>query len=191
MIAEYPQVKYRRSELPLTREEPLSPPVGRPLSHPQAAPAPVVRLQSAAGARPMGQRGPLVVRRVRALGWRSPETLAVLVASFVVSLAAIYVAAYARVAAATLETANLTRESRKEEDRKDALLARLSELSLASDMQKSAVQMNMVPNDAQSERLLDTPSVASVTAVTAMPAANLSAGISSAAVVAAPVATQP
>ena len=155
IAAEYPEVEYRRrpaaSASPLSREEPLTPPASRP-----AAP-PAVRPRRMGQSRPMAQRGPFVVRRVRALGWRSPETLAVLVASFVVSLAAIYVAAYARVAADTFEASKLSRESRQADEQKDALLARLSELSLASDVQKTASQMNMVANDAQSERLLDAP----------------------------------
>lgn len=79
---------------------------------------------------------------------------AVLGASFCVSLAALYVSAYARVTAAGLEQAQLTRATRAAEVEEDNLRAEISRLTLATGVKARAEQMGMQPNTAQTTHLV-------------------------------------
>jgi cell division protein FtsL len=81
-------------------------------------------------------------------------TLAVLVASFCVTIAAVYISAYARVAAEGMEEARLQRDIDAATVRHSELKEEESGLSLASDVEKTAQRLSMVPNDAKSEQLL-------------------------------------
>ena len=125
--------------------------------------------------RPMAQRGSKVVRRARALGWRSPETVAVLVASFFVSLAALYVSAYAHIAADGMEEARLTRQLHDAAQLKETLHARISQLSLAPDVQAHALEMNMERNQSDNTQLLLRADSAPVTGAVSPPASLVTA----------------
>jgi hypothetical protein len=142
-----------RSETVIRRPIPL-PPLPLPLPRRPLVDAPI--------SRPMGHRGSRVVRKVRVLGWRSPETLAVLLASFLVSLAALYISAYARVAMEGFDESRLYRQIRVAKQDEDALHAQISALTLASTVQNRAVLMNMVANRPEMTELLS-PSDPAVT----------------------------
>jgi hypothetical protein len=93
----------------------------------------------------MAQRGPRALRHARQLRWRSPETVAVLTASFLVSLLLLYVAAYARVTAEGFEAATLTRKLRAADKEQEALKVRIGELRTPEEVAKRAQVMGMVP----------------------------------------------
>jgi hypothetical protein len=92
----------------------------------------------------MAQRGPRALRHARQLRWRSPETAAVLAASFTVSLLLLYVAAYARVTAEGFEAATLTHKLRAAQKEEDALRTRIGELSSPDTVARRAQAMGMV-----------------------------------------------
>ena len=107
--------------------------------------------------RPMARRGSKAVRRAQDFGWKSPEAAAVLVASFVVSLACFYVAAYAKVASEGIESARIQFEIKEAAREKEALEAEISRITLPKAVQARAVQMDMVKTPPQTVRLV-TPS---------------------------------
>jgi cell division protein FtsL len=102
----------------------------------------------------MGQRGPRALRHARQLRWRSPETVAVLAASFSVSLLLLYVAAYARVTSEGFEAATLSRKLRAAEKEQDALKVRIGELKTPEQVARRAQAMGMVPGTPESVNLI-------------------------------------
>jgi hypothetical protein len=126
----------------------------------QTAAAPVylpsLPADSPARRAPMGRRrgGSRVVRHARDLSWRSPMTVAVLVASFCVSLASLYIAAYARVTAESLEVADLQRQVAQAQQRGEGLRAQISAVTLAPRVGAEAAAMGMEPNTPASAHLL-------------------------------------
>ena len=79
---------------------------------------------------------------------------AVLVASFVVSLTALHVGEYARVAAAGFDRTSLTESCRIAEREEDELRAEISRLTLASTVKARAETAGMQPNTAQTAHLI-------------------------------------
>ena len=148
---------------------PLSPPSPRPSGRPAASALPIQPEWEAASApvrrRPMARKGLRPVRRAQELGWRSPEAAAVVVASFCVSLACFYVAAYARVTAEGYEAARVRAAMKQAAFDKEALEADISRLTLPATVQARAAQMGMVRATSQTVRMVSPPS-ASTTADT-------------------------
>lgn len=103
---------------------------------------------------PMGHRGPRVVRRAKALSWKSPEAFAALVASFFVSLACFYVAAYARVTAEGFEKAQLAKQLRRARLERESLEADLSKLTGAERVRQRAAVLGLIPNAPATTNLL-------------------------------------
>lgn len=132
----------------------------------EAAPAPVRR-------RPMARKGLRPVRRAQDFGWRSPEAAAVVVASFCVSLACFYVAAYARVTAEGFEAARVRAAMKQAAFDKEALQADISRLTLPATVQARAAQMGMVRATSQTVRMVTPPPAASTTDTTNAPASAL------------------
>ena len=95
--------------------------------------------------RPMALRGPLIVRGVQELRFRSPEALAVLVASFCVSLLCFYVSAYARVTADTVNAARFKASAEEAEEKGDKLQAELAKLSSPTTVEQTAKSLRFVP----------------------------------------------
>lgn len=120
-----------------------------------------IRASQAAAVRPpMAQRGSRVVRRARALGWRSPETASVLVATFVVSLLCFYVAAYARVTAEGFELSRLKRQMRASVASEDALRAEISRLTLPGAVARRAATLKLIPGTPQALKVVSPPASA-------------------------------
>lgn len=107
--------------------------------------------------RPMARRGPKAVRRAQDFGWKSPEAAAILVASFVVSLACFYVAAYAKVTSEGIESARIQIEIKDAAREKEALEAEISRSTLPVAVRARAVQMGMVKTPPQTVRLVTPP----------------------------------
>jgi cell division protein FtsL len=118
---------------------------------------------------PMAQRGPRALRHARQLRWRSPETVAVLAASFSVSLLLLYVAAYARVTAEGFEAAALSRKLRAAEKEQDALKVRIGELRTPEQVAKRAQSIGMVPGTPENVNLVTAAATVPATASASVP----------------------
>ena len=95
--------------------------------------------------RPMAFRGPLIVRGVQELRFRSPQALAVLVASFCVSLLCFYVAAYAQMTSDTVKAATLETKAQEADEEGQRLQAELSDLTLPGKVEQRAKELKLVP----------------------------------------------
>lgn len=131
-------------------EKPQGRTARRPSARGTASRATVVRNSSVlpvsdtlAPAPPMGYRGRKPVRVVKALGWKSPEAIAVLIASFVVSLACFYVAAYARVTAEGFEKLELTKQLRAVKAERESLEADISRLTSGGHVTQKAQTLGL------------------------------------------------
>ena len=127
------------------------------IERPDVRPAPTPGGGGPDPRRPMAQRGSKVLRRARRLGWWTRETVAVMTASCVVTLAALYINAYARLAADGNEVARLEGAVKVARQEREGLTARVSQLTLARSVQARATQMGMVPNTPGGMHLLPAP----------------------------------
>jgi cell division protein FtsB len=97
-----------------------------------------------APAPPMGYRGRKPVRVIKALGWKSPEAIAVLIASFFVSLACFYVAAYARVTAEGFEKVELLKNIKAVKAERESLEASIAQLTRAEHITRKAQSLQLI-----------------------------------------------
>jgi len=91
----------------------------------------------------MAERGPRVLRKARQLGWRTPEMAAVLAFSFFVSLALLYVTAYARVTLQGYEYAQLSDELKIVEQQADDLQAQIDQAKDRNRVEANARQLHL------------------------------------------------
>lgn len=81
--------------------------------------------------------------------------MAIMVASFVVSLACLYVNAYARVTAEGFEAARLGRQVVAAEEERLALTAQISNLNRPEVVEEAARRLGLVPSEPKTLRLID------------------------------------
>lgn len=126
-------------------------PTTRPAPEPAQDVVPVLRQR-----RPMAHRGPLPIRRVKALHENSRTPGAVLVAAFTVSLLCLYVSAYARVTAEGFELSRLKADVKKAEIQHEMLMAEESRLKLPETVGQRALALGMEKTPVQSVIVTDT-----------------------------------
>lgn len=125
--------------------------------HPLRRPGGLRQPSSSVEPRPMGQRGSRPVRIARDLSWRNPMLVAVLLASFGVSLFCLYITAYARVNAERLELSSLRQNLKMAERREEALKAEISTNGLSVRQRATALGMIQAPPEAVEVLTADAP----------------------------------
>ena len=93
--------------------------------------------------RAMAHRGPVVLRRAKAIQENSRVPGAVLVATFAVTIICLYLSAYATVTAEGFELARLRTNNKAENLRHDTLQAEISRLSLPQTVAERAKLLGM------------------------------------------------